>query len=117
MFSAQEYIIGWVVYLIAALGLLFVFWRMTRSIPWFYPKQYLRLIGAAFLLSPAVVDDAAAYLAPAWVMATLQLVFTGVDNFWPLARVVLMAALIAAMIYSLLLIALHLYRRQRRSAP
>ncbi|MGH1486603.1 MAG: hypothetical protein ACRBCI_10315 [Cellvibrionaceae bacterium] len=112
MFSAQEYIVGWLVYLIAVVGLLFIFWRMTRRIPWLYLKQCLRLIVATVLLLPAAVDDATHYWAPAWIKGFLQLVFGEMEQFLPIATNMLIAALGSIIVYVLLVIAMHFFYKE-----
>jgi hypothetical protein len=113
MFSPQEYIIGWCLYIIAVVGLLVVFWHITRHIPWFYFKQSLRLIVAALLLLPASVEDAAAYWAPAWIKGFLQLVFGGgMEAFIPIGINLLIAALGALLTYLLLTLAIHFYLKK-----
>ena len=112
MFSPQEYIIGWSLYLLAVLGLLVVFWHITRPIVWVHLKGSLRLLVATLLLLPSSVENAATYWAPAWIKAFLQLVFGGFDEFLPIGKQLLIAILIVLMIYLLLLIALHLYRKR-----
>ena len=112
MFSFQEYIIGWVIYLFSTVGLLFVFWHLTRNIPWFYFKQSVRLVMATLLLVPAAVEDADLYLAPAWIKGFLQLIFSGLEGFTPVARGLLISILLAFIIYLLLLIVQTLFRRK-----
>ncbi len=115
MFSIEEYIIGWAVYLVAVIGLLAVFWRMTRSIPWLYFKQSLRLVVAALLLLPATIEAMPTYWAPAWVKGLLHLIFSGVEGFWPVGRSLLIGVLFTLVVYLVLLIVTHFYQQKRQA--
>ena len=116
MFSFEEYILSWSVYLLSVSMLMLIFWQLTRCIHWFYWKQSVRLLVAVIFLVPASVEDtagaASGYLAPAWVKALLQLIFSGMEGFLPVARLILLAVLAAFVMYLLLLIAYTLYRRR-----
>jgi hypothetical protein len=102
MFSFQEYIIGWGVYLFAVIALLFVFWRMTRFITWGYARDCIRLLGAVFLLLPITIDSSAYYWAPAWIKALLNIIFANPDVFWPIARLFILALCSTYLVYFLL---------------
>lgn len=102
MFSFEEYIIGWGVYLFSAIVLLFVFWRMTRFIPWRCFRDCVRLSAAVFLLLPTVIDSGSYYWAPAWIKALLNIIFANLDVFWPIARLFLIALCSTYLVYFLL---------------
>src|SRR5690606_21226229 len=65
MLEQNEYLVTWAVYYGAALGVLLVWWRMTKPIPWVPLKQLLRVLLAAAVLVPAPVDSQSVELAPA----------------------------------------------------
>lgn len=65
MLEQNEYLVTWAVYYGAALGVLLVWWRMTKPIPWVPLKQLLRVLLAAVVLVPAPVDSQSVELAPA----------------------------------------------------
>jgi hypothetical protein len=117
MFSFEEYIIGWSVYLVAVMGILAVFWRMTRSIPWLHVKQCLRLIVATLFLVPTFVEPQAIqssfhYLSPAWIQGILQLIFSSIEKAIPIGRLLLMSLLGVFIIYLLILIAQYFVRKK-----
>ena len=87
MFATPDYTNGWLVYIAAAIGLLVVFWRMTRGIPWPYVRHSLWITVVVFLLTPAVGH--AHFLAPAWIIGILELLFTGMESFLPMVRLLL----------------------------
>ncbi len=104
MFSFQEYLIGWGIYLFSVVGLLFVYWRMTRFIPWRYLRDCTRLLGAVFLLLPTVIEESSNYWAPAWIKALLNIIFSEIDAVWPIARLFLIVLLASYLIYFVLLL-------------
>ena len=107
MFTAEEYITGWCVYLVSVLGLLVLFWVVTRKLPWHHFKQGLRLGVATVLLVPAIVENSPGFLAPAWVKGLLQLIFTGTDGFMPVAQWMFSWLAIVLFIYMAISVALH----------
>ena len=72
MLDYIEYITTWAVYLLAAVGLLVVWWRMTRIIPWQPLKQLLRVLVAAIVLMPGPVVYGSADWAPALFVLLLD---------------------------------------------
>jgi hypothetical protein len=102
MFSFEEYIIGWGIYLFAVIVLLFVFWRMTRFIYWRYCRDCVRLFGAVFLLLPTAIDSGSYYWAPAWIKALLNIIFANFDIFWPIVHLFLLALCSTYLVYFLL---------------
>ena len=113
MFSFQEYIIGWGVYLFAVIALLFVFWRMTRFIGWDYIRDCFRLFGAVFLLLPVTIDESSFYWAPAWIKALLNIIFTNFDVFWPIARLFLLVLCCTYFVYFSLSFFISLTKKMR----
>ena len=83
MFSFEEYFLGWFFYLAAVIGLLAAFWRTTQARPsHFHVRQLLRLSVAVLLLTPCFVDKNTHYLAPAWAVTSLDILFSEIDSFW-----------------------------------
>lgn len=82
MITAEQYFYGWVIYLVASLGLLFVWWYMTHRIPFKLLRNSLRLVAAAALLIPYPVEFGSSYLAPALVMSLLELLFVADGDFF-----------------------------------
>lgn len=115
MFSFQEYLGAWLVYIVCVVGLLAVFWRITKHLPWFYLKQCLRLTVASLLLVPAVVEGNTLYWAPAWIKGLLSLIFSGGEGFWPIGKLLLIAVIASFIIYLLLLIIQHFYRQRSQA--
>jgi len=62
------YVIAWLVYLLAAIGLVIVFWRMTKNITWRRTRRSLRAVAAAVLFTPINVQHDGLWLAPAYLV-------------------------------------------------
>lgn len=94
---------AWACYLAASLGLLIVFWLMTRSL-WSNVANVLRIILAAILLTPwtASMDESNSYLAPALMVSLFEGLNDGLDyalrGAYPIVAVTLLA-LVVFMIY------------------
>jgi len=65
MLDHTEYTLAWVAYLLSAVGLIAVWWRITRGLPWKPLQQLLRVLVAAPLLIPAPVASGSTDWAPA----------------------------------------------------
>ena len=94
----NDYLLAWSAYLIAALGCLLVWLRMTRWM-WRYLREPLRLLGVVWLFSPTVVDPAKDAFAPAIAITALDLVFQVGNNVWRAAADLTMYSLIALALY------------------
>lgn len=112
MFSAEEHLYGWLIYMAFLIGVFVVFWRLTRRIPWLYTKQAVRLIGSAVLLVPIPVQQGSVFWAPAWVVSILEFIFNGLEGFLPIGRVIIIGVLIALMVYCVLLMVFQIYRQK-----
>lgn len=115
MFTFEEYLVGWVVYMALIIGVLAVFWWLTKSIPWMYVKSSLRLIASTILLVPVRVPETEVFWAPAWIVGVLEFIFTGVDAFIPIGQILFIAVVIALLIYCLLVLS-HWYFFSKPSA-
>ena len=71
MFSDEQYMMAWLIYFAATLGVFLGFWRLTLILP-LYLRQSLRLVLATVLLYPSVVSGTETYWGPAWVKVILE---------------------------------------------
>ena len=85
MLEGIEYTLCWGAYLLAAGGLLTVWWRMIKLIPWHFPRQFLRIVLAVVLLAPAPASQGSSEWAPAIFVLLFDL--TLVDGTDPLRAV------------------------------
>jgi hypothetical protein len=115
MFSFEKYMMGWGIYLFATIALLAVFWKMTRFIKWVYIKDCVRLLAAVFLLLPITIESGSYYWAPAWIKALLNIIFSNLDVFWPIARLFLLVLCSTYLVYFLLSFCLSLITKLRTS--
>ena len=100
MIQLQEYSIAWLIYLVASLGLVVLAWRLFRIISWRYLRRVLVLTALVVFLTPAIGDNQ--YWAPAWIIASLQLLFEGVEGAEPAARILLLVWLFCFCVYSII---------------
>ena len=73
----EYYQTAWIVYLVSAVALLFVWFRLTKNMQPGDRKQYTRLIPAILLFTPAVNQQA---LAPAFIVTVAELLTDGVRS-------------------------------------
>lgn len=75
MYTYENYIWGLVAYGLGCLLVLPLTWKLTRlAISWSPPRMILRLLLAAFFLTPIKAYQDMDYLAPAWVVAAFEMV-------------------------------------------
>ena len=66
--SGASYVIAWVIYLISAVGLTCVFWRMTRSLVLRRTRRSLRALVAVILFTPINMGGNSVWLVPAYLV-------------------------------------------------
>lgn len=96
---ANEYLLAWAAYGIAALGCLLVWFRITRAM-WRWLREPLRLIAAVLLLTPTIVDPARELFAPAVAITALDLLFKVGTNAWRAVADLALYGLIAFALYA-----------------
>lgn len=109
---ANEYLLAWSVYGIAALGSLLVWFRITRPL-WRWLREPLRLIMAVLLLTPTIVDPARELFAPAVAITALDLAFKVGNNAWRAVADLALYGLIAAVLYAVFVGVRFLIERRR----
>jgi hypothetical protein len=110
MFSQDEYLYGWLLYLAGALALILVGWVLTAKIRWKPLKRVIRLLGMTFLLVPWYASEELAYLAPAWIIAAFEGIFEG--NFWRAGGPLLSALGVALIVGGVAVSILHFTTRK-----
>jgi hypothetical protein len=98
---ANDYLLAWTAYGIAALGSLLVWFRITRPM-WRWLREPLRLIGAVLLLTPTIVDPARDLFAPAVAITALDVLFKVGNNAWRAVADLALYGLIAFALYAAL---------------
>lgn len=99
MYTQEEYLYGWLLYLAGVFLLMGCCWLVTARIGWKPLRQLLRLLAAVTLLVPWYANPDMAYLAPAWIIAGFEGVFE--NNFWR-AGGPLLSALALALVLGIL---------------
>lgn len=69
-----DYVLAWLIYLVAAVGLLFLFWRLTKILPWRTLRDLLRVLVATVILTPVVVDANTLHIAPISVSMVVEFI-------------------------------------------
>jgi len=96
---ANDYLLAWTAYGIAALGCLLVWFRITRPM-WRWLREPLRLIAAVLLLTPTIVDPARELFAPAVAITALDVLFKVGNNAWRAVADLALYGLIAFALYA-----------------
>jgi len=66
--DSYSYIAAWLVYLLSALGLVLVFWRLTRRLSLRRTRRALRAMVAVLLFTPIVIVEDSFWFAPAYLV-------------------------------------------------
>jgi len=102
MITGEQYFYGWLIYIVAIIGLLGVWWYMTRKIPWRIVRNVIRLIPAVLLLMPFPIVGNDDFLAPAFFSSMLELMFVGGGEFSRAGRPVLIILGMILILYLIL---------------
>jgi hypothetical protein len=98
--NENDYLLAWGAYLIAALGCLLVWFRLT-SWMWRYVREPLRVLVVVLLFSPTVVDPIKDDFAPAIAIVAMDLLLDVGNNVWRAVADLSMYTLIAFILYLL----------------
>ncbi|AHL75902.1 MFS transporter [Stutzerimonas stutzeri] len=115
---ANDYLLAWTAYGVAALGSLLVWFRVTRPL-WRWLREPLRLMAAVLLLTPTIVDPARELFAPAVAITALDVLFKVGNIAWRAVADLALYGLIAFALYAVLVALRWLIERrlaQRREA-
>lgn len=66
----SSYLMAWVIYLCSAVGLIFVFWRMTKNLKLRRTRRSLRSLVAVLLFTPINIVEGSLWLAPAYLVGS-----------------------------------------------
>ncbi|WP_086931059.1 hypothetical protein [Agarilytica rhodophyticola] len=113
MFTQEEYLSAWAVYLAGTAVMLIAWWFMTARIRFSETRNVLRILLAVFLLVPWYTEPTGRYLSPAWLISILEGAFQGPQAFWRAGKPLLIALLASLMLSSLLYIVLWLKSRRQ----
>lgn len=94
----NDYMIAWSLYAAAALGCLWVWFKLTGWM-WRYIKEPLRVLGLVLLFTPTIVDPAREQYAPALAISAMDLALKVGSNVWRAASDLLMYSMFAFALY------------------
>ncbi len=115
MFTPEDYLYGWLLYILGGLIFFGCWWYVTAKIRYAPVRLLLRIISLVTMFVPWYADPALDYLAPAVVIAGMEGIFEGDGAFWRAGTPLLVALAIsvaASLGYSL---AQSLLRDQKKS--
>tara|TARA_R110001592_G_scaffold1470_2_gene8812 strand:+ start:5744 stop:6094 length:351 start_codon:yes stop_codon:yes gene_type:complete len=78
--EGASYVIAWLLYLIGAVGITVVCWRMTRNIKLRRTRRGLRALIAVILYTPINIGKAGVWLAPAYLVGAYDWILGEVDR-------------------------------------
>lgn len=96
----NDYLLAWSAYLVAALGCLLVWFRLT-SWMWRYLREPLRVLVLVLLFSPTIVDPGKEQFAPSVAITAMDLLLDVGNNAWRAVADLSMYGLIVFTLYLL----------------
>lgn len=114
--SSEDYLISWVTYLVGAVGLMAVWWFITRKIRQKLIRDVLRLTAATLLLVPFPVINQEQFWAPAFGMSLLEAIFGQSEGFSRAGIPVIIIWFFVMGFYLLTDLLWQRYRRKRQAA-
>ncbi|MCU1716270.1 MFS transporter [Pseudomonas sp. 5P_3.1_Bac2] len=101
--SENDYLLAWGAYLLAALGCLLVWFRLTRWL-WRYLREPLRVVVMVLLFSPTVIDANQERFAPSIAIGAMDTLLGVGNNAWRAAADLSMYGLILFSLYLLFVV-------------
>ena len=115
--SAREYQLAWMVYLSAGLAFSAIWWRLVRKLPSAVLSELLLGLAVVAIFTPWYASERQEHLAPAIMVAVLELLFGGTPGSMKngvSSIAVMLAAMLAMLVY---LVIRHLRRPRSRPTP
>jgi hypothetical protein len=101
--SENDYLLAWGAYLLAALGCLLVWFRLTRWL-WRYLREPLRVVVMVLLFSPTIIDASHERFAPSIAIGAMDTLLGVGNNAWRAAADLSMYGLILFSLYLLFVV-------------
>ena len=100
MFSAEDYLQGWITYSIGAGCLLLFLWLILRKSAWATVRHLLLLLSASILLTPVTAYRDDSHLAPAFFVSLYEgVMVSGADAGFQRGLAPIIAVVIFALIF------------------
>lgn len=112
--NENDYLIAWGIYAFAALGCLWVAFKLTGWM-WRWLREPLRVLVAVLLFSPTIIDPVKEKFAPAVAITALDLAFKVGSNVWRALSDLAMYAMIAFGLYILFVLIRWPIERNRKA--
>jgi hypothetical protein len=112
--NENDYLIAWGIYAFAALGCLWVAFKLTGWM-WRWLREPLRVLVAVLLFSPTIIDPVKEKFAPAVAITALDLAFKVGSNVWRAVSDLAMYAMIAFGLYILFVLIRWPIERNRKA--
>ncbi len=101
MYTEQDYLYGWLFYLIGVCLIMLCGWLLTAKLRWPVLRHVLRLVVGVTLVVPWYASPELDYLAPAWLIAGFEGIFEGEGAFWRAGTAVVWSVTCALGLYVL----------------
>ena len=96
--ETSDYIIAWLIYLIASVAMSFLFWRTAKKIFWIDLAYVLQITFMAIIFTPWYVEADGGILAPAIIIFVMDIVtielVAGIRSLVPMAMAILLSTII-----------------------
>ncbi len=93
-----DYILAWLVYLIASVAMSFLFWKIIRQILWTDLAYVMQVTFMAIIFTPWYVEADGNVLAPAIIIFVMDIVtietVAGIRSLVPIAMAILLSSII-----------------------
>jgi hypothetical protein len=100
MYSAEDYLQGWIAYSVGGLFLLFFLWYLLRNLRFAAVRHILMLIAVAFLFTPVTAYRDDSHLAPAFFVSLYEgVLLSGASDGFQRG----LAPIIAVLVFALLI--------------
>ena len=104
MFSAEDYLQGWIVYTVGASCLLLFLWLVLRKSTWTTVRHLVILLSAVILLTPVTAYRDDSHLAPAFFVSLYEgVMVSGADAGFQRGLAPIIAVAVFAIIFYLLI--------------
>jgi hypothetical protein len=104
MFSAEDYLQGWIFYSIGASCLLLFLWLVLRKSRWITVRHLILLLAASILLTPVTAYRDDSHLAPAFFVSLYEgVMVSGADAGFQRGLAPIIAVAVFAFIFYLLI--------------
>lgn len=96
--ETADYIVAWLVYLVASIAMSFLFWKMIKKILWLDLAYVMQVTFMAIVFTPWYVEADGNVLAPAIIIFVMDIVtietIAGIRSLVPIAMAILLSTII-----------------------